>query len=83
MIPSDCHTRPFLGAILLGTMLVLSSCSPSRYLGADWKGKFLVSNKVAIKSDTPLSSYNKSVITAELAPQYRQKPGSGSFISFP
>lgn len=64
-------------------MLVLSSCSPSRYLGDDWKGKFLVSNKVAIKSDTPLSSYEKSVINAELAPQYRQKPGARSIFAFP
>lgn len=80
---SNCHTGLLLRGIALSATLVLSSCSPSKYLGADWDGKFLVSNKVVIKSDTPLSSYDKSVINAELEPQYRQKPGSGSVIAFP
>ncbi len=83
LLLSNCHTRTFLCTIVSGTILALSSCSPSKYLGAEWKDRFLVSNRVTIKSDTPLSTYDKSVINAELAPQYRQKPGSGSVVSFP
>lgn len=64
-------------------LLTLVSCKVTKHLDTEKGERLLVRNSLQVKSEKGLSLGRKTSLSYELAPLYRQKPNSKSFIFFP
>ncbi|MCB9344323.1 MAG: BamA/TamA family outer membrane protein [Lewinellaceae bacterium] len=63
-------------------LLTLVSCKVTKHLDTEKGERLLVRNSLQVKSEKGLSLGRKTSLSYELAPLYRQKPNSKSFIFF-